>query len=272
MDELLNSLTVTGALREAGIVFKADGDRLRVAPAAKLTPELVALVREHKEQLARIARFREMADAHQADREIVGESGPPVESVNEVFEMARAILNPEGIDYGPPPVPPAPPGRDPMAKPNTEKAKFYRDVRERDLEKRRREGLPPWIRIVDGGKRRDTRGPHRDAAQAKPGGAINPSRLRAYPRERRGALHLVRAWRNPGALDQGAGPRGAGRRRGGEGTMNDRRDKDRRDRKRDREEREEKDQRQVETDRRGRELQEAWRRRRKPSDRGGGAV
>ena len=139
MDELLNSLIVTGALREAGIVFEARGDRLRVAPAANMTPELIALVREHKEDLMRIARTRE-------------DTSPPVESVNEVFEMARAILNPEGIDYGPPPVPPAPPGRDPMAKPNTEKAKFYRDVRERDLEKRRREGLPPWIRIVDGGK------------------------------------------------------------------------------------------------------------------------
>lgn len=134
----MNSLTVTGALREAGIVFKADGDRLRVAPAAKMTPELIELVREYKEELIGIARARE-------------DTSPPVESAREVFEMARAILNPEGIDYGPPPVPPAPPGRDPMAKPNTERAKFYRDVRERDLEKRRREGLPDYIRVIDGG-------------------------------------------------------------------------------------------------------------------------
>ena len=47
--------------------------------------------------------------------------------------------------------------------------------------------------------------------------------------------------------------------------MNDRRDRDR-----DRKKREEEDQRQAETDRRGRELQEAWRKRHpeKPKTRG----
>ncbi len=43
--------------------------------------------------------------------------------------------------------------------------------------------------------------------------------------------------------------------------MNDRRDRDR-----DREKREEEDQRQVETDRRGRELKEAWRKRHPQED------
>ena len=135
---ILTSLSVTGALREAGVTFEIRDGRLRVAPAAAMTPELIALVSEHKEDLAQIARTR-------------GATGPPIESAGEVLEMARAILNPEGIVYDPPPPPPSPPGRDPMAHPNTDKAEFYRGVRERDLEKRKREGLPPWIRIIGGG-------------------------------------------------------------------------------------------------------------------------
>ncbi len=34
---------------------------------------------------------------------------------------------------------------------HTAKARFFRDARRRDLERREREGPPPWIRIVDGG-------------------------------------------------------------------------------------------------------------------------
>ncbi len=135
----MNSLSVTGALREAGVTFEMRGDRLRVAPAANMTPELVVLVREHRDELALIARTREA-------------TGPPIEGAGEVRTMARALLNPEGIDYGPPPPPPVPRGRDPLTHHHTGKAKFFRDVRERDLRRRHREGLPPWIRIVDGGK------------------------------------------------------------------------------------------------------------------------
>ena len=31
------------------------------------------------------------------------------------------------------------------------KARYFSGARERGLERRRREGLPPWIRLVDGG-------------------------------------------------------------------------------------------------------------------------
>lgn len=134
----MNSLIVTGALREAGVVFEARGDGLRVAPAAKMTPELIALVREHKEDLLRIAHA-------------CAATGPPVEDTREFFEMARAILTPEGIDYGPAPVPPAPPEHDPLVHTETDKARGFRVVRERDLAKREREGLPPWIRVIEGG-------------------------------------------------------------------------------------------------------------------------
>jgi len=150
----LASPSVTGELAKAGVTFEIRDGRLRVAPAANMTPELVALVREHKDQLARIARFRETVDGYKREHNILepeGVPGPPIESVGEVFEMARAILNPTGIVYDPPPPPPAPPGRDPMVRTNTDKARLFRGVRDRDLEKRSREGVPSWIRVVDGG-------------------------------------------------------------------------------------------------------------------------
>ncbi len=134
----MNSLSVTGALREAGVTFEMRGDRLRVAPAAKMTPELVALVREHKEDLAHIACARDA-------------TGPPIEAAGEVFDMARAILNPEGIDYDPPPTPPLPRGRDPLAKRSGSKVEFYREVRRKNQERRARGDWPPHIRPVDGG-------------------------------------------------------------------------------------------------------------------------
>ena len=134
----MTSLKVTGALREAGLSFGVEGGRLWVEPASRMTPDLVVLVRQHKEDLASLARTRDA-------------TGPPVENTREVFELARSILNPEGIDYGPAPVSPAPPGRDPMAKPYSNQAEFYREVKRKDKEKREREGLPPWIRIIEGG-------------------------------------------------------------------------------------------------------------------------
>ena len=64
--------------------------------------------------------------------------------------MARARfgLPPEDRE---PPVPPPAPGRDPLVHRDTAKARFYREVQREDREKRKREGLPPWMRVVDGG-------------------------------------------------------------------------------------------------------------------------
>ncbi len=39
---------------------------------------------------------------------------------------------------------------DPMVHKHTDKARFFQVVRRRDQERREREGLPPWICIVDG--------------------------------------------------------------------------------------------------------------------------
>jgi hypothetical protein len=50
----------------------------------------------------------------------------PLESVAEVVELARHMLNPTGIEYDPHPVPPAPPGRDPLVQRGGDKVTFFR--------------------------------------------------------------------------------------------------------------------------------------------------
>ena len=84
------------------------------------------------------------------DREIAARDPRPVEGVGEVLEMARARfgLPPEDRE---PPAPPRVRGRDRLTHRNTAKARFYREVQREDREKRLREGLLPWIRVVDGG-------------------------------------------------------------------------------------------------------------------------
>lgn len=149
----MTAAEVITEVRRRGVVVKVSDGNLHLRPAKALTPELVEELREHK---ADILQVLEQAE-HPLSCECIDCSAPapkyakPIESVGEVLQLARSILNPDGIDHGPPPPPPAPPGCDPMAHPNTDKAEFYRGVRERDLEKRKREGLPPWIRIIDGG-------------------------------------------------------------------------------------------------------------------------
>ncbi len=47
-------------LRDAGLTLEiVDGDRLRVTPAARLTPELRLLVTEHKQKLVAAVRTRD---------------------------------------------------------------------------------------------------------------------------------------------------------------------------------------------------------------------
>lgn len=47
-------------LRDAGLTLEVvDGDRLRVMPAARLTPELRAVVKEHKAALVAAVRTRD---------------------------------------------------------------------------------------------------------------------------------------------------------------------------------------------------------------------
>ncbi len=77
-------------------------------------------------------------------------SDPVIESTGEVLELARAHLG-EMAQSEEAPYPPPEKGTDPLVHRHTAKARFFRGVRRRDLGKRECEGLPPWIRIVDGG-------------------------------------------------------------------------------------------------------------------------
>ena len=131
---------VLADVERRGVTLAPADDKLRFRPKDALPPELVEELRAHKASILRIL----------TDREIAARDHRPVESVGEVLEMARARfgLPPEDRE---PPVPPAIPGRDPLAHRNTAKARFYREVQREDREKRLREGLLPWIRVVDGG-------------------------------------------------------------------------------------------------------------------------
>ena len=156
LQELLHEVEVRGV--DLSIV----GDRLRYRPASRLTPELVEGLRQHK------AKILERLEGDVSSATVAGDEPPEVSrrhdnpsrdsllnsavirDVGEVLELARARLgemeHPEEAPYPPPEK-----GRDPLVHRHTAKARFFRDVRVRDLEKRRREGFPPWIRLVDGG-------------------------------------------------------------------------------------------------------------------------
>ncbi len=114
--------------------------RLRFHPASALTPALVEGLREHK-----AAILRELEENEKLDHR-----DPVIENTGEVLELARACLGemayPEEAPY-----PPPEPGRDPLTHKHTDKALWFAGARERELERRRRYGLPSHIRLVDGG-------------------------------------------------------------------------------------------------------------------------
>ncbi|MDP9488404.1 MAG: hypothetical protein M3Q49_21915 [Actinomycetota bacterium] len=122
-------------LSGAGVKLWADGDKLRCrGPRRVMTAETVARLEEYK------AAILEALE------------GPKVRSAAEVLELARAHfgeISPESREEAPYAAPE--PGRDPLAHKHTDKALWFAGARERELERRRREGLPPWIRVVDGG-------------------------------------------------------------------------------------------------------------------------
>ncbi len=128
--------------------------RLRFRPASALTPELVEGLREHKAAILEALEGREKpAQNSEPVSEEPGQSFDPIiESTAEVLALARAHFGeiaPEhrqGAPYAAPE-----PGRDPLAHKHTDKALWFAGARERELERRRRYGLPSHIRLVDGG-------------------------------------------------------------------------------------------------------------------------
>ncbi len=117
--------------------------RLRFRPASALTPTLVEGLREHKAEI-----LREL----EGSEESKGQNENLIRNVGEVLALARAHFGemaPEHRQEAP--YPPPEKGTDPLVHRHTAKARFFQGVRRRDQERREREGLPPWIRIVDGG-------------------------------------------------------------------------------------------------------------------------
>jgi hypothetical protein len=71
---------------ERGIELRCgrNGDRLNARPTAALTPELMAEIREHKEEIIEIMR----KDQRKREDRALEETGM-VQSERQVFEMAR---------------------------------------------------------------------------------------------------------------------------------------------------------------------------------------
>lgn len=165
-------MILTELLREIenrGVTLFPAGNRLRFRPKANLTPELVEGLREHKEAILERLEGGESPEPSRRHEVTKGQgdhliqealkecersrfSEPTIRDAGEVLQMARARLgsiDPEHqIDA---PYPEPEPGRDPLVHKHTAKARFFQGVRRRDLKRRERDGLPPWIRIVDGG-------------------------------------------------------------------------------------------------------------------------
>ena len=74
------------AVAEAGLTLKASmaEDTLRAYPAARLTPEIAAAIKEHKADIIRIVR----------EDELMRRTGV-IQSERQVFEMAREYF---GLD------------------------------------------------------------------------------------------------------------------------------------------------------------------------------
>ncbi len=137
-------------IENRGVTLEPVGDRLRFRPKRNLTPELVEGLREHKAEILKRLEGGEKPDHRDPVSRV--HLDPLIQTTGEVLELARVHFGEIAPEYKmDAPYPPSDKGRDPMAHHHTDKARFFRGVRARDKERREREGLPPWIRLVDGG-------------------------------------------------------------------------------------------------------------------------
>ncbi len=141
-------------IENRGVTLEPAGDRLRFRPKRNLTPELVEGLREHKADILEALEGREKPgqNADPVSEEPAQNFDPVIESAGEVLALARAHFGeiaPESRQEAPYAAPE--PGRDPIAHKHTDKALWFAGARERELERRRRYGLPSHIRLVDGG-------------------------------------------------------------------------------------------------------------------------
>ncbi len=144
----MRGLALVEELSAQGVKLWADGDKLRCrGPRRVMTPETVARLEEHKAAILEALEGREIYDRSEISKP---QHEDLIRNTGEVLELAHARLgemaHPEEAPYPPPEK-----GRDPLMHERTDKARFFRGVRKRDLEKREREGLPPRIRLVGKG-------------------------------------------------------------------------------------------------------------------------
>ncbi|MDP9456855.1 MAG: hypothetical protein M3Q60_14005 [Actinomycetota bacterium] len=141
-------------IESRGVTLEPAGDRLRFRPKRNLTPELIEGLREHKAAILEALDEREKPGLNSGpvSEEPVPNLAPVIESAGEVLELACAHFGEIAPEYRQEaPFPPSEPGRDPMAHKHTDKALWFAGARGRELERRRRHGLPSYIRMVDGG-------------------------------------------------------------------------------------------------------------------------
>jgi len=121
--------------RDWGRYWPADGwehalDRERTLTGEKKAERLD----EERFERQREAYRHDLEARKRPQRRDDGDQDPGealVEGVGEVLEMARTVLNPEGVVYDPPPLPPPARGRDPLVHTDTEKTRAYRSARQR---------------------------------------------------------------------------------------------------------------------------------------------
>ncbi len=103
----MTASAVVEEVRRRGVKLRvsADGERLEFAPASKVPPELVEQLRQHKPEIMRSLASHE----------------PVVESEAEARDMAHQRFG----EPDPAPVPPLPPGTDPMVHIDSDKARFF---------------------------------------------------------------------------------------------------------------------------------------------------
>jgi hypothetical protein len=117
----MQALRVLSEVQHRNVTLWAAGDRLRFSPATALTPELIDGLRENKEFFLRMLERRNLPP----------DPRPRIGNVGEVLELARNVLPElkeedrvdldELIQANSPP----PPGRDPLVKRGTDKARFF---------------------------------------------------------------------------------------------------------------------------------------------------
>lgn len=118
-------LQVLSEVQHRRVKLWAAGGRLRFSLASALTPELLEGLRENKEYIL---------DHLKRSEELRQDTSPRIANVGEVLELAQELLG----TVEDPMTPPAPPGRDPMVKRGTDKARFFqgnwREAWPRDFE------------------------------------------------------------------------------------------------------------------------------------------